>query len=71
MSGASISKSILSLVSIGLVSTPEYKESHPTVRESVMNYDYEVYTGDADEQDCSPHPLDVMAVWALYQTIAP
>ena len=71
MSGASIPKSILAGLPIDAATTPAYKESHPTVRESVMNYDYEVYTGDADEQDCSPHPLDVMAVWALYQTIAP
>ena len=71
MSGASIPKSILAGLPIGPLTTPAYKESHPTVRESVMNYDDKVYKGGANEHDCSPHPLDVMAVWALYQTITP
>ncbi len=33
---------------------------HPTIRNSVMNYIY-------DEPDCSPHPFDVLAIYALYQ----
>lgn len=35
---------------------------------SVMNYDYEV-AGALDENDCYPHAFDVMAVWAVYQTV--
>ena len=33
---------------------------------SVMNYDEEASVG--DEADCSPHPLDIMELGALYQT---
>ena len=43
-----------------------YEQAHPTVASSVMNYDKEASVG--DEPDCSPHPLDIMALWALYQT---
>ncbi len=32
--------------------------------DSVMNYDFR-------EPDCSPHPLDIMAIYALYQTLKP
>ena len=41
-----------------------YEASHPAVTDSVMNYD-----GRKDEPDCSPHPLDIMAIYALYQTV--
>jgi len=42
------------------------------VRESIMNYDQHVYAvDDVNERDCSPHPLDIMAVWALYQQTTP
>ena len=34
---------------------------HPAQRDSVMN-------GFADEPGCSPHPLDIMAIYALYQS---
>ena len=47
----------------------EYEASHPTVSSSVMNYDYEI-PGFDHEPDCSPHPMDIMAVYALYQKIA-
>ena len=40
---------------------------HPTVPGSVMNYDDQV---GISEGDCYPHPLDVMAIYALYQTVA-
>ncbi|MDE2903508.1 MAG: hypothetical protein OXP73_10830 [Chloroflexota bacterium] len=44
---------------------------HPEFEDSVMNYDQDVF-GSADdderEPDCSPHPIDIMAVYALYQT---
>ena len=39
---------------------------HALVADSVMNYDH--ITGVA-EPDCSPYPLDIMAVYAIYQTL--
>ena len=33
---------------------------HPTVAGSAMNQ--------LSEPDCSPHPFDIMAIYALYQT---
>ena len=33
-----------------------------------MNYDNKV-TGASKEHDCSPHPFDILAIWALYQTV--
>ena len=60
-------------------------KAHPTVADSVMNYDFtlhKVYTEissikddpmnggvNFDEPDCSPHPFDIMAVYAIYQTL--
>ena len=58
-----------------------YIAAHPTIPDSVMNYDSfdatkrstpyirhpRVVHGFA-EPDCSPHPFDVLAVFALYQT---
>lgn len=55
---------------------------HPQVPDSVMNYDFRAVSKapgkppliveDFDvkfrEPDCTPHPLDVMAIYALYQT---
>ena len=39
--------------------------SHPTISDSVMNYwEYGI-----TEPDCSPHPFDIMAFYALYQTV--
>ena len=47
---------------------------HPSIYESVMSYEdpYVLKPGDDDsvlpnDPDCSPHPLDVLAVYALYQ----
>ena len=42
--------------------------AHPSVTGSVVNYDDK--TG-YEEYDCAPHPLDVMAIRALYQTLVP
>ena len=58
------------------------QSGHPQVPDSVMNYDYIAVAknpsmppeerGDFDpgfrERDCGPHPLDQMAIYALYQT---
>ena len=55
---------------------------HPQVPDSVMNYDFVAvskdperpplsradFDGSFSEPDCTPHPLDVMAIYALYQT---
>ena len=38
--------------------------AHPSIPDAVMNYYH-------NEPDCSPHPFDVMALEALYQTVRP
>ena len=47
-----------------------YWASHPATFDSLMNYDSrvdDIYR----EPDCSPYPLDVMAIYSLYQTDLP
>ena len=44
--------------------------SHPTIPDTVMNYRVHE-TRNSDEPDCAPHPFDMMAIEALYQTIVP
>ena len=44
--------------------------AHPSIPDSVMNYDSEV-PQISNEPDCSPHPFDIMAIEALYQTLRP
>ena len=52
--------------------------SHPTISGTVMNYDDkpgENRDPATDEHvrfepDCSPHPFDLMALHALYQTVS-
>ena len=54
-----------------------YENAHPTIPDAVMNYDqhnsgFKIrYPGARNntfsEPDCSPHPFDVMAVYALYK----
>ena len=36
---------------------------HPEMPDSIMNYSGQT------EPDCSPHPLDIMAIYALYQSV--
>ena len=53
-----------------------YDISHPTIPDAVMNYDDEMpdwvpSTYSKNEPDCFPHPFDIMAVYALYQTLKP
>ena len=44
----------------GNTSLPPYYQSHPGHSiVSVMNYE--------EEDDCAPHPLDVMSIFAIYQ----
>ena len=43
---------------------PEGKEQdrhHPTIHDAAMSY--------KTTPDCSPHPADIMAIYALYQTV--
>lgn len=42
---------------------------HPSVYDAVMNYDWLVGGPLFEEPDCSPYPLDIMAIYALYQTV--
>ena len=52
-------------------------KNHPPLVDSVVNYNensevlLNVVGGKANlrEPDCSPHPLDIMAIYALYQTV--
>ena len=37
--------------------------------DAVMNHDGEVGGTTFSEPDCSPHPFDLMAIYALYQTV--
>lgn len=48
-----------------LSSTPTGDANIPM---SVMNYDHMV-AGAGGEHDCFPHAFDIMAIWALYQTV--
>ena len=48
-----------------LVKEYVYLASHPGTPDSAMNYDRMI---DSDEPDCSPHPLDIMAIYSLYQS---
>ena len=54
-----------------LTETEIYYISHPTIADSAMNYnDLPTRpTQTTDEPDCSPHPLDIMAIYALYQNV--
>ena len=54
-----------------------YLEDHPPLVDSVMNWDEHskallVVDGTISnfrEPDCSPHPMDIMAIYAIYQTV--
>ena len=48
----------------------DYTAAHAATPGSVMNYDENDLT-DVLEPDCAPHPLDVLAIYALYQTLLP
>ena len=45
-----------------------FEMSHPTIPDAVLNYDDEVRQN-FEEPDCAPHPFDIMALYALYQTV--
>ena len=56
-----------------------YHVAHPTIPDSVMNYDEEIsqliekaqldMEDTPNEPNCSPHPFDLMAIYALYQNV--
>lgn len=53
-----------------------YETAHPTIPDSAMNYDGDVpkhwarwAPSPLNEPDCSPHPFDILAIYALYQTV--
>ena len=46
-----------------------YVMAHPTITDSLMNYDDKAFMPHIDEPDCSPHPFDIMAIYALYQGV--
>ena len=68
-----LSNSAAPLDYLSLTSAAGYVISHPTIPDSVMNYDWEVpswaYLLAIDEPDCSPLPFDIMIIYALYQTV--
>ena len=49
--------------------------AHPTIPDSVLNYDdkllnyYPAVGANFEEPDCSPHPFDIAAIYALYQWV--
>ena len=76
--------SIQSVPSVPFGSRSGYVGSHPTIPDTVMNYDHEspfLYDASLPENErwirplgepnCSPHPFDIMAIYALYQTVSP
>ena len=48
-----------------------YGASHPRTPFSVMNYDQATPSAGIStaEPDCAPHPLDILAIYALYQSV--
>ena len=69
--------SVPSLIKQPFVGNSLYLEAHPSIADTIMNHDDEVGPSykfpegeDWEEPDCSPHPLDIMAIWALYQTVS-
>ena len=65
----------LSNVNYTLWSHP-YDAAHSTISDAALNYDREVpdnwanwASSPLNEPDWTPHPFDVMVVYALYQTV--
>ena len=57
----------------------KYDMAHPDISNAVLNYDKQVHANfrfndrlemqNRREPDCSPHPFDTLAIYALYQTV--
>ena len=66
----------LSNVDYPIISDQQSYEAPPTIPDAVMNYDsrkhirFPVGSG-FSEPDCSPHPYDILALYALYQSADP
>ena len=43
------------------------RAGHPAILNTVMNYNIDVV--ETSEPDCAPQPLDIMAIYALYQGV--
>ncbi len=57
-----------------LLGDQSYSVAHPTIPEAALNYDKEMphwapMDNREEEPDCSPHPFDVLAIYALYQNV--
>lgn len=52
-------------VKLGVDKDDRYVASHPVTVDSVMSYDSRA---GVNEPDCAPHPLDIMAIFSLYQS---
>ena len=63
-----LSNSAASLDYLTLTRAAGYVISHPTIHDSVLNNDSRVRR-DLAEPDCAPYPVDVMAIYALYQNV--
>ena len=67
----------LSNVDYPYLDSVAYHDAHPTIPDAVLNYDswedirHPSVGAGFFEPDCSPHPFDVMAIYALYQTRVP
>ena len=48
-----------------MAADPDF-QGHPSIADSIMNYNQKLML--VNEKDCSPHPLDIMAIYAIYQT---
>ena len=83
-SGHALGLSAFSIQSVPFGSRSVYVGSHPTIPDTVMNYDpkspflydaslpeNERWIRPLGEPNCSPHPFDIMAIYALYQTVSP
>ena len=75
-SGHALGVSGFSLAALLMGPRAIYEMAHPTIFDSVMNYNKELRNNVniygqviMDEPDCSPHPFDIMAIYALYQTV--
>ena len=53
---------------IPAIQTALHKRAHPDIPDAVMNYNNRVPEIQS-EPDCSPHPFDILAIYALYQHV--
>ena len=74
--GHALGLSNFDYIDLALNQSQPYHAAHPTIPDSVMNYDGEAesrlgLSETLHEPDCSPHPFDILAIYALYQTVRP